>query len=679
MYIGNLQTRIKSCPDTESEQALIRLVLVTAICGYVFSIGRFNEWYHYALLLSSICNSVFIIGWIAINPDKLLVRRMYSIFTDLAFTSVFMYFGEQSSIFLFALYIWIVIGNGFRYGVGYLYTAMLISVFLFFLVIMSSQYWGGVALPFSLGILTSLVIIPLYATKLIGNLRSAMERAETANRAKSQFLANISHEMRTPLTGILGFVELMQKEGLSQKMAEYLGHIEHSARNLWDILNAVLDMSKIEAGELNLKEEPVALKKEIVDATTSLQPLAQKKGLKLITDIRPGLPDTVMSDPTRLNEIISNLVGNAIKFTSSGEVHFKAERTGTEGSTGNIRFTIEDTGIGVSGKEINFIFEPFRQVETGFNRRFEGTGLGLSITKSIVEKMGGKITIESEPGEYTKVTVDLPLSIIETYNEFQKTDTRQRFPFKVVNLKALAVDDNSVNQSFMRELLTSHGFITDVAVSGQDALYLSRQNLYDVVFMDIHMADMDGVETTRRLLDMKPSPKPAIIAVTADVFAQKDGNFPSSCFDAILTKPLEEKALFDVVQKLFPGCLVEASVQQKMSAASATAQILNSEHGISLASGNSGLWRNNVERILSTYEDEINCLREANIVGAYEKVKTIAHRIGGSAVYVGAETLANRARELEMFVMANECADCLEKINDVEQEFKRLSNAYYSS
>lgn len=678
MYIGNILEPFRSCPDTESEQSLIRVVLVSTICAYAFSIGGFDRSPQYLLLCLALFNSVFIIGWIACDPDRSLLRRVYSITTDSGSISILMYVGEQSTIFFFAMYIWIIIGYGFRYGVGYLYLSLCVSILLFSLVIVNSEYWGGSALSFSFGILFSLVIIPIYATKLIGNLRAAMERADTANRAKTQFLANMSHEMRTPLTGIVGFVDLMRKETLNRKLEKYLDHIEHSARNLRGIVNDVLDMSKAEAGELDLEESPVDLKKEIEAATASLYSLAKEKDLKLVVEMKPGLPDFVECDRSRLNQIVSNLVGNAIKFTTLGEVRFTAEKIGTEGNTDLIRLVIEDTGIGISQNKMNFIFEPFRQVQTGINRRYAGTGLGLSITKNIVDRMKGKISIYSEPGQYTRVVVDLPLSTIDTYADDQRKLSGKRLAFEVKNLKALVVDDNDVNQEFMRELLNSHGFCTDVTGSGKDALRLCRDNVYNVVFMDIHMADMDGIETTRRLIDMNLSQRPAVIAVTADVFGEKDGKLPSSCFDAVLTKPVEAESLLNAIETLFPNNFNSDPNQKQIFSSSCKQAVLNSERGIMLASDNKELWHGSVMKLLDSHAELMRTIRDAAENGHYKIIQQIAHRISGSASYVGAEALAYCARELEEFVLNNPDVDCQQGIDCLDQEFARLSTTFLS-
>ena len=383
-----------------------------------------------------------------------------------------------------------------------------------------------------------------------------------------------------------------------------------------------------------------------------------------------------MCDRTRLNQIISNLVGNAIKFTSSGEVRFTAEKTGYENNINHVRFTIEDTGVGISQNEISFVFEPFRQVETGFNRRYEGTGLGLSITKGIVDKMNGKISISSEPGEYTRITVDLPLVTTNKLPEDSRKLSENRLVFKVENLKALVVDDNEVNQEFIRELLDSHGFCTDVAVSGKDALRLCRDNAYQVVFMDIHMAEMDGIETTKRLIDMDLNQRPAVIAVTADVFGQKHGKFPLSYFDAILTKPVEEHSLLGAVKTIFPDNLKSGPDQEQLADTFHDPGILSSERGVMLASGNEELWRYSVMKVLDLRAEQMQSIRDAAGRGHYKKVRETAHRISGSASYVGADALAHCARELELFMIDNSGIDCQEKIDRLDREFDRLSSIF---
>ena len=680
MHIRKILGRFKSCPDTESEQSLIRLVLITAIFIYAFLIGIYDIWPYSLILWIAILNSVVIIIWIFLLPTRTLPRRVYAAFTDNIFISTLLYAGEERSIVWFAVYIWVTIGYGFRYGVGYLYLSLVLSVTFFSIVILISDYWRGEALYFSLGILLALIVIPLYATKLISHLRAAIERADTANAAKSQFLANMSHEMRTPLNGILGYVDLIRKEVLSQQVQKYLTPVEHSANHLLGLINNVLDISKVEAGELKLVRKPVELKASIEAEVAAQLPMAKKKGLRLETDLKPGLPDFVECDPIRLNEIISNLVGNSIKYTVSGVIRLTALPCETNDDECVVRIIVDDTGIGIPQEQVDCIFEPFRQLDSGTDRRFGGTGLGLSITKSIVEQMNGAISVESKPDEFTRVVVDLPLTTIDAIPEDSHQGALEATPmYKVAGLKALIVDDNEINREFLKATLDSYGFETDTVDSGEGALTSCRNKAYDVIFMDIHMAGMDGLETARCLGTIKLKQRPAIVAVTADVIGQQEGSFDNVDFDGILTKPVGQNSLLKVLRSLFPSIGKTTDVLHEGSTHEVRdSEVLSSERGVQLASGNEELWRSGVMKLLESLPDQLKVLKNAAKNKQTQIAQDIAHRIYGSTSYVGAIALANCAHNLEIFVRDHPGKDCLDKIDLLEREFLRLRSFFFS-
>ena len=682
MHIRNILDRFKSCPDTEPEQSVIRVVLIFSIFVYLYLIESYRSpSSHNFLLFSWACllNSFIVIAWIFVRPRKLVIRRVYSACADSFCISVVMFLGEERSIILFAVYIWVTIGYGFRYGVGYLYLSLVLSVTFFSIVILSSDYWQGEALSFSLGILFALVVIPIYATQLISHLRNAIERADAANAAKSQFLATMSHEMRTPLNGILGYIDLIRKEVLSQQVRKYLVHVVHSANHLLGIINNVLDISKVEAGEFKLVRRPVELRAAIEAEVATHRPMAESKGLRLETDLRSNLPDIVECDATRLNEIVSNLVGNSIKYTLSGEIRVTAFALKSNGKECVVRIIVDDTGIGIPQEQKDCIFEPFRQLDSGTNRRFGGTGLGLSITKTIVDKMNGEIFIDSKPGEFTKAIVDLPLSVIDPILEDNHQDECKTKPlFQASGLTALIVDDNEINREFLKATLDSYGFNTKTVDSGESALQSCRKRTYDVIFMDVHMSGMDGLEATKRLGTMDLRKRPAIIAVTADVIGQQEGSFDSVDFDGIVTKPIDESSLVKVLEGIFSSEKDTEVVTGGSMSRRGDFQVLSSERGIQLASGNKELWQSGVLKLLDSLPDQIEVLKEAVKNKQIQIVQDIAHRIYGSTSYVGAIALANSAHNLETFVREHPDTDCLEKIDLLEREFFRLRSLFFS-
>ena len=683
MNIQNIIKRFTSCPDTESEQGVIRLSVILVIIAYLYLVGSYQAHMGGLFLLFSwaaFINAVVIIVWIYLYPQKSIFRRIYSLFSDNIFTSTLLFFGEEQAIILFTVYIWITIGYGFRFGIYYLHLSQFVSVLFFSIVVLTSDYWRLEALPFSMGVLLSMIVVPMYTTKLISNLRSALDHADKANRSKDLFLANMSHEIRTPLNGILGYIGLMHKEELSDKLQNFMVPMEHSARNLARVINDILDFSKIEAGELTIKHEPLNLKETIEATIAVLELQASRKGLKLTVEMKPEVPRIVCGDETRLAEIITNLVNNAIKFTNSGVVSLAVEVIRKEGKRHTVRFIVTDTGVGIPEEKIKQIFRPFKQLDSGMNRKFEGTGLGLSITRGLVDKMEGHISVESKLEKFTRIMVDLPLSALDIDDEVSiKRDQTQERVFDAKGLKVLVIDDNEINRDFLKTLLVSFGFSADTAESGKVALTLCRKNRYVIVFIDIHMPDMDGIEIARRLRDIPTSGPPKLIAVTADIIGHRQGELSSGGFDGVLIKPVEESSLLDLIDVEISMADVSIIECEPIPEGQPDLpKILDSKKGIRLASGNEELWQSSVSRLLGSLPDQIKSIKESGIRVEGSCMCDIAHRIIGTAQYVGADSLALVAKRLEECAQSGTKSGCVAEISSMEQAYIELRDAFES-
>jgi PAS domain S-box-containing protein len=388
------------------------------------------------------------------------------------------------------------------------------------------------------------------ATRMIGTLIDITARknieaqlveakiaAENANRAKGDFLAMMSHEIRTPLNGVLGFTELLATTALQPTQSEYLHTIRDSGSNLLHVLNDILDYSKIESGKLTLENQPTSLAELIHAATETFRAKAAERNLELTSEVAPGAPAIVVVDALRLRQILANLISNAIKFTTTGSVRVRAEVAPERASEGfaALRFTVADSGIGISHDDLPRLFEPFEQLDISMARRFGGTGLGLSIVHRLVGMMGGKISATSEPGQGTTFTIDLTLPV----RDGKAAETR---PAAEESAKAsrqaaiLLVDDHAVNRRLARLMLQRLGHEPVEAADGEQAVELAAAKTYDVIFMDIQMPGMDGYEAARLIRNI--SPDTFIVALTAHALSADRERSAESGMHAHLTKPV---------------------------------------------------------------------------------------------------------------------------------------------
>ncbi|MHB1140826.1 MAG: ATP-binding protein [Sulfuricaulis sp.] len=400
---AGLRERLAQRPDSEHEQALIRLALAVIIVGYFFISaildGVITQDEHPALSLSVLILlfSVGIISWIFINLNKSVARRIVGMMTDLCATAYCMYIGGEVGTPVFAVFLWVTFGNGFRYGEKYLYAAMVISVVSFLLVLLTSDYWANHR-TLGVGLLIALIVLPLYVASLVRQLHAALARAKEASQAKSQFLANMSHEIRTPLNGVIGMSHLLMGTPLHQEQKDYAQTIHASARTLLTLIEDILDISKIEAGKVTLETTDFDLHGLVHSIATMLAPQAQTKGLGFSVRIDPETPFLLRGDPVHMRQVLINLVGNAIKFTEKGGIEIGVKLVSEEPAHATIKFEVTDTGIGIAPEAQARIFESFTQADTSTTRRFGGTGLGTTIAKQLVELMKGRIGLQSTPG-----------------------------------------------------------------------------------------------------------------------------------------------------------------------------------------------------------------------------------------------------------------------------------------
>ncbi len=378
----------------------------------------------------------------------------------------------------------------------------------------------------------------------------ARDQAESATRAKSEFLSTMSHEIRTPLNAILGMTRLTLNTELTEAQRQNLVIVKLSADALLTIISDILDFSKIEAGKLELEEVEFDLADLLQRARKVLQLSAQEKGLAFTTACAEEIPRSLKGDPSRLMQVLLNLMNNAIKFTQAGSVSARIELLRCDQQQASIRCEIRDTGIGIDSAARERLFTPFSQADQSTTRRFGGTGLGLSISKKLIEMMGGSIGVESQPGQGSTFWFELPLPLVRPLVPERTTDgtgAAQPAPQRGAHVgKLLLVEDNAFNQLVAQRALEYYGYSVDVAEDGTRALSALEQRSYDLVIMDCQMRVMDGYETARRIRasqTLSSAPTIPIIAVTASASAEDRERCLSAGMNDYMAKPLNFEAL----------------------------------------------------------------------------------------------------------------------------------------
>ncbi|EJM7152993.1 response regulator [Vibrio parahaemolyticus] len=496
--------------------------------------------------------------------------------------------------------------------------------------------------------------------QLNSELEAETDKAERAAKAKSSFLAAMSHELRTPMNGVLGISQLIAEETKEPVTKEHIKVILDSGQHLMTILNDILDFSKVEENKLELEEAPFHLEQVLTPVCSAIQPLIDEKSIELIVENDVPNNTEFTGDCARLRQILFNLAGNAVKFTNEGHVLIRTELNSEDKQ---LLIIVSDTGIGIAPDKQGRVFNSFEQADSSTTRRFGGTGLGLAIVKKLTELMGGSITLKSVEGVGTQFIVTLPIP----WNESEKPSP-QHTPVQTrstQNLRILLAEDNRVNALVAKGFCEKLGHAVDVAENGLVAVEKARDNDYDLILMDNHMPEMNGVEATRFIRE-KLGVKTLLFAYTADVFREAHDHFIAAGADHVLTKPLQRESFADALKQFSARLKVKQT--EEVSPASNVLQLQrkpienlrlteeelsNSEMLVSLKEHPNELL-DLLNSIITDFELAVDDLIENFMQSDFDSLKLTMHTTKGMALNLGLKILASQALELETQLKMNQ-------------------------
>jgi two-component system sensor histidine kinase RpfC len=665
------------CDREEFNQAKVRV----AIAGLVVIYLAYLAWYvggpgeetapehHVEVLIIAITFFLFsclLVFRILFAGSPSVRRRFLGMVVDNAVTTYCLIRLGEGSAVIIGVYLFITFGNGLRYGRLYLYACQTMAVAGFGLVLTESNYWSH---SIYVGFFIALIILPVYVAKLSQKIKEAKKRADDANQAKGRFLANMSHEMRTPLNGVIAMADVLRETSLSESQREIVDTLGTSAHLLLAQIEDVLDMAKIEAGRVQIEQQPFDLGHLLSSTVKVVLPQARYKGLAVNTEIAPAAARWFAGDSHHLRQVLLNLLANAVKFTERGQITLRVGVSDVDPRF--VRFEVEDTGIGISPDKQIAIFEPFAQADDSITRLYGGTGLGTAIARQLVTLMGGQIGVNSAVGSGSTFWFELPLLRAEPTGidlraeiaaSARLSSTAAAFaaqqPAKVTKIRGarvLVAEDNPTNQRVTQLILESGGHNVTIVDNGEKALDELEHGNFDIALFDLSMPVVSGIEALKLYQFTTSTPIPVLILsanVTTGIIAdcQRAG-----CAE-FLPKPIRATLLLDAIERH----LAETAHDLKSLAPPVRSEerpaltIIDSpvvDPSVLEDLGRLSTDSTFVERLLRGFQADsdrlIRTISDGLAARRYEDVKDAAHALKGGAGSVGATQLMQLAVRLE--------------------------------
>ncbi len=692
------------CDPLELEQAAVRIVVGIAILGlvtYSYLSNSLSHQEYVAFKIDFIFEVLAIVLMYAIVKNKFnpIHRRLAGAWLDIGAASTFMALTADIGVMLVAVYLWVIFGNGFRFGKKYLYHAQILAVGGFMIATNFSPYWQThQTIGYSLIVI--LIALPLYVAKLITRLHEAKDKVEMerqkaaeASLAKTRFVANMSHEIRTPLNGIIGISTLFRTTPLNEDQQDLLKTLEGSSKLLLSLLNNVLDFTKIEERKFTIENVAFSPKDAVHDTLEIFRTQSNAKGIHLGASISDSLSN-LKGDAFVLRQVLANLMGNAVKFTQHGSVTISATVLYDDDDRSTVSFEVADTGEGIPASKQSTIFDSFTQADSSTTRKFGGSGLGLTIAKHMVEAMGGTLNFQSTEGVGSRFWFVLTLEkniAIEPVIEVPAYASivplaRVRANTNIDALHILVCEDDSTNQKILTRLLALPGHQIELASNGDEMLDALEQRKFDLVITDLNMAKMSGTDALKLYRFTEPNDKDTrFILFTADATLSAREAATEAGFDAFLAKPVDAVTLFSMIENILN--LPTGTAKKWMNGA------LNNPVNLatSLKASNKSLDLNTLKelekigagddlfmhRLLRNYLAD--CVKLIDKIELNLKQKRFGelhdycHALKGNSLSVGALQLAKITEIIGHLTASTSSNDVTELLNSLNVEFSKVT------